>query len=156
MRTTIMTQSTTNTNDTNNHGARDLHKWAQQHAVSRLSCLDVESWSSWLKSFECPSSSRHVAHVSFFLILFILPFYFDLYFPSSSTPPSSCTLTCTPTSTTWTPWRITCATPPRGATTPTDVTFSLTGYEPNDTVYQRASSTRRVPSPTLLRHQTRT
>ena len=39
--------------------------------------------------------------------------------PSSSTPLSWCTLTCTPTSTTWTPWKITCATPPRGATTPT-------------------------------------
>ena len=39
--------------------------------------------------------------------------------PSFSFSPSSCTLTCTPTSTTWTPWKITCATPPRGATTPT-------------------------------------
>ena len=39
--------------------------------------------------------------------------------PSSSTPLSSCTLTCTPTSTTWTPWKITCATPPRGALTAT-------------------------------------
>ena len=39
--------------------------------------------------------------------------------PSSSTPLSWCTLTCTPTSTTWIPWKITCATPPRGASTPT-------------------------------------
>ena len=54
--------------------------------------------------------------------------------PSSSTPLSWCTLTCTPTSTTWNLWQITCATPPRGALTPTDVIFSLTGYEPNDTV----------------------
>ena len=39
--------------------------------------------------------------------------------PSSSTPLSWCTLTCTPTSTTWTPWKTTCATPPRGASTST-------------------------------------
>ena len=52
----------------------------------------------------------------------------------SFSPLSSCTLTCTPTSTTWTPWKITCATPPRGGNDAYDVTFSLTGYEPNDTV----------------------
>ena len=39
--------------------------------------------------------------------------------PSSSSPLSWCSLTCRPTSTTWTPWKITCATPPRGASTPT-------------------------------------
>ena len=48
--------------------------------------------------------------------LFLLP---PALAPSFSFSPSSCTLTCTPTSTTWTPWKITCATPPRGATTPT-------------------------------------
>ena len=52
--------------------------------------------------------------------LFDLSFYFHLSLcPSSSTPLSLCTLTCTPTSTTWTPWKITCASPPRGASTPT-------------------------------------
>ena len=55
------------------------------------------------------------------LDLIFLPFYFDLTFPSpsSSSPLSWCTLNTTPTSTTSTPWKMTCATPPRGVTTPT-------------------------------------
>ena len=99
----------------NNHNAHDLHKWAQQRAGSCVSCLD--SWSSWLKSFTCLSSSRHVAHVWFSLIFTYLPFYFDLSFSVFFHSSVLCTLTCTPTSTTWTPWKITCATPPRRATT---------------------------------------
>ena len=46
--------------------------------------------------------------------------------PSSSTPLSWCTLTCTQTLKTWTPWKITCATPPRGGLDAYDVDFSLT------------------------------
>ena len=34
------TKYTINENDTNNHNAHDLHKCAQQRAVSCLSCLD--------------------------------------------------------------------------------------------------------------------
>ena len=41
------TKYTINENHMNKHDARELHKWAQQHAVSRLSCLvDHVSWSS--------------------------------------------------------------------------------------------------------------
>ena len=55
------------------------------------------------------SSSRHV-YVRFSLT------------SSSSLSTSTCSspsvlMHCTPTSTTWTPWKMTCATPPRGATT---------------------------------------
>ena len=62
------------------------------------------------------SSSRHVAHVSFSLIFTYLPFYFNLSFPVLL--PLLCpdgTLTCTPTSTTWTPWKITFATSAKGS-----------------------------------------
>ena len=64
-------------------------------------------------------------------------------------------LTCTPTSTTWTPWKITCATPPRGATTPTTSPSPSQVVSPT-TRSPTSSSTPRVPSPTLLRHRTRT
>ena len=70
-------------------------------------------------------------HVCFSLIFTYLPFYFTCPSPSSSTPLSSCTLTCTPTSTTWTTWKTTCATPRRGAltlTTPSVPSQNLYGH----------------------------
>ena len=51
--------------------------------------------------------------------LFDLPFYFHLSFSVFFHSSVLMHLTCTPTSTTWTPWKMTCATPPRGASTPT-------------------------------------
>ena len=66
--------------------------------------------------------------------------------PSSSTLLSWCTLTCTPTSTTWTPWKITCATPPRGASTPTTSPSPSQVMSPT-TRSLTSSSTPRVPFP---------
>ena len=61
-------------NDTNNHNARDLHEWAQQRAVSCVSCLDVESWSCWFKSFTCLSSHLHAMYMCVSLWLLRHPF----------------------------------------------------------------------------------
>ena len=62
----------------------------------------------WLKFIESFISRHpHDAHVSFSLIFTCVLFYFHLSFTVFF-------LTCTPTSTTWTPGKITCATPPRG------------------------------------------
>ena len=66
---------------TMSHPTHDLHEWAQQRAVSRVSCLDVESWSSWLKSFMSPSFHLHaMSWCAVLFDLFIFPFYFDLSF----------------------------------------------------------------------------
>ena len=58
---------------------------AQVSTAARRQLCFMSHWSCvtphWLKSFACLSSSRHVAHVSFSLILFDLPFYFNLSFP---------------------------------------------------------------------------
>ena len=144
-------------NDTNDHDARELHKWTQQHAVSRSSCLsDDVSWSSWLKFIESFTSRHpHVAHVLFSLISSTSLSTSTCPSPSSSSPLSWCTLTCTQTSTTWTPWKITCATPPRGASTPT-TSPTPSQVMSSTTRSPKSSSTPRVPSPTLLRHRTRT
>ena len=108
----------TNKNDTNNHNAHDLHKWAQQRAVS-VSCPHHVS-------HHIGSSRPWVCHPHAMSHMCCHPWFSSTSLststctsPSSSFSPSSCTLTCTPTWTTWTPWKITCATPPRGATTPT-------------------------------------
>ena len=66
-----------------------------------------------------------------------------------------CTLTRTSTSTTWTLWKITCAPPPRGATTPA-TSPSLSQVMSPTTRSPTSSWTPRVPSSTLLRHRTRT
>ena len=104
----------TNKNDTNNHNTHDLQKWAQQRAVRGISCLHHVS-------HHIGSSRPWVCHRHFHVIhdVSVSP-----SFSSTSLPTSTCTFSfspssCTPTSTTWTPWKITCATPPRGATTPT-------------------------------------
>ena len=102
----------------------------------------------------CPSLHLHVIHdVRFSLTSSTSLSTSTCPSPSSSTPLSSCTLSTTPTSTTWTPWKITCATPPRGVTTP------MTSPTPSQcmsstTRSPTSSSTPRVPSPTLLRHRT--
>ena len=138
-------------NDTNDHDARELHKWAQQHAVSRPSCLsDDVSWYSWLKSFMSLSSSRHVAHVSFSLIFTNLPLYFDLSFPvffhsSVLMHPDLHTDLYNLDSV-----ESNLRHSAKGSLDAYDVTHSLTGYEPNDTV----SNDTQVPSPTLLRYRT--
>ena len=74
-------------------------------------------------------------------------------FPSSSTSPSLCTLSSTPTSTTWTPCNTTCAPPRRGATTPTTSPSPSQVMSPT-TWSSKSSATPRVPSPTLLSHRT--
>ena len=120
MRTTIMTPSTTIHNDTNNHNARELHEWARQRTGSCVSCLDVESWSFWLKFIESFISRHpHVAHVVlsdvvdlllYFNLSFIVFFLSSvLMYPDLHTDLDKPGL----------PWKITCATPPRGASTPT-------------------------------------
>ena len=107
------------------------------------------------------SSSRHVAHVSLSLILFTyLPFYFNLSFSvfflsSVLMYPDLQTDLYNLDSV-----EITCATPPRGASTPTtsptpSQVMSPTTRSPT-TRSPTSSSTPRVPSPTLLRHRTRT
>ena len=79
MWTTIVTPSTPSTM-TRTITTRNLHKWAQQGAVSRLSCLDDNVSHHIGSSSLSLSSSRHVAHVSFSLIFIYFPFYFDLSF----------------------------------------------------------------------------
>ena len=66
------------------------------------------------------SSSRHV-YVRFSLTSSTSLSTSTCLSPSSSTPSVLMhpELNFTPTSTTWPPWKITCATPPRGALTPT-------------------------------------
>ena len=72
----------TNKHDTNNHNAHDLHKCAQQRAVSCVSCLTDDV------SLHIGSSRSRVCHLIFtpcicaiLSELFDLPFYFDLSFP---------------------------------------------------------------------------
>ena len=126
MRTTTMTPSTP-TRMTRTITTRAICTSEHSSALfSRLSCLDNVSWSFWLKSSMSPSLHLPVIHdVRFSLTSPTSLSTSTCPSPSSSTPLSWCTLTCTPTSTTWTPWKITCATPPRGAY---DVTFSLTFF----------------------------
>ena len=73
----------------------------------------------------------------------------------SSFPSTSCTPSCTLSSTTRSSWKA-CATPPtRGVTTPT--TSPPPSQVMSPTTWPSASSTTlQVPSPTLLRHRTRT
>ena len=61
--------------------------------------------------------------------------------PSSSTPLSWCSPIRTPTSTTWTPWKHNLRNSAKGSLDTYDVTVSLTGYEPNDTVFNELEST---------------
>ena len=83
--------------------------------VSLIMCHDP-LWLKFIESFI--SCHPHVAHVVVFDSLRPLSTT-TCPSPSSSFPLSSCSLTCRPTSTTRTPWKMTCATPPRGASTPT-------------------------------------
>ena len=68
-------------NDTNNHDTRNLHKWAQQRAVSRFSCLD-DNVSHHIGSSSLSLSSHVIpmSHMCCSLELFDLPFYFNLSF----------------------------------------------------------------------------
>ena len=112
----------TNTIDMNKHDARDLHKWAQQRAVSgRSFSLVCHTTLAQVRVSFHSIRMLHMCRPPYSLRPpFLLP---PCTSPSSSVSPSSCTLTCTPTSTTWTLWKITCATPPRGATTRTTSLF---------------------------------
>ena len=56
----------------------------------------------------------------------------------------ACILICTTTSTTWTPWLTTCATPLKGTTTATTLPSRLTGHEAND-AHQRHGAQRHGP-----------
>ena len=133
--------------------AANVHQHAQHVGLNtRARCLVFvlltgTSHPHWLKS--SLHLHPHAIHVWLSLILFDLSFYFHphffvFYFPSSP---------CTPT--TLTPWKITCATPRRGATTPTTSPSPSQVMSPT-TRSPTSSSTPRVPSPTLLRHWTRT
>ena len=118
-----------------NHDARKLHKWARhiERAVSVRH--DDLSWYSLLKFIESSISCHpHVAHVSFSLIFTYLPFYFDLSFTVFF---HSSVLIA--------PWHAHRPLQPglRGnnlrhsakeSLDAIDVTHSLTGYKPNDTV----------------------
>ena len=73
--------------------------------------------------------------------------------PSSSTSPSWCTLSRTPTSTTWIPCNTTCATPRKEVTTPT-TSPSPSQVMSSTTWFSTSSATPRIPSPTLPRHRT--
>ena len=81
------------------------------------------------------SSSRH-AYVRFFVTSSISLSTSTCPSPSSSILCPWCTLTCTPTSTTWTPWKITCTSPPAY-----DVSVSLTGFEPNFMAFSELNDT---------------
>ena len=85
----------------------------------RLSCPDVVSYTPhWLK-LSLSLHSIPSSHMCGSLWPHLPPFLLQhVLLPSSSTPLSWCTLSRTPTSTTWTPCK-TCATPQRGVTTPT-------------------------------------
>ena len=119
MRTTIMTPSTstmtrtitTRTICTSEHSSTPL-------VVFPVLMLSHDPLGS--RPFKCLSLHPHVIHdVRFSLTSSSSLSTSTCPSPSSSTPLSWRTLTCIPTSTTWTPWKITCATPPRGALTPT-------------------------------------
>ena len=124
----------TNTNDMNKHDARDLHKWALQRTVSLRSSCWSRVTPHWLKSSLSLSSSRHVSHVSSSLILFDLPFYFHLYFSvlflSSFLMHSDLHTDLDNLDSVENNLRHSA----KGSNDAYDVTFSLTGYEPNDTV----------------------
>ena len=144
-----------NKNDTNNHDARKLHEWARhiERAVS-WSHLDGTCTSlaqDVLGSHFTPSSymcGSPWPHLPPFLLRPDFHRLLPLLCPDAP-------LSTTPTSTTLTPWKATCATPPRGVTTPTTSPTPSQVMSPT-TRSSTSSSTPRVPSPTLHRHRTRT
>ena len=120
MRTTIVTPCTpstmtrtitTRTICTSEHSSAPL-------VVFHVSLMMCHTTLAQVVNVSVISSSRHV-YVRFSLTSSTSLSTSTCLSPSSSSPLSWCTLTCTPTSTTWTPWKITCTTPPRGALTPT-------------------------------------
>ena len=94
-------------NDMNNHNAHILHKWAQQSAVSCVSCLTDDVSHHFGSSSLSPSSRViRMSHMCGSPWSSPTPLSTSTCpSPSSSTPLSWSTLTCTPTSTTWTPWK---------------------------------------------------
>ena len=150
-------------NDTNNHDTRDLHKWAQQRAVSRLSSLDDNVshhiGSSFIESFHLTSSACCTCVV--LSDLFDLSFYFNLSFPvfflSSVLMHPDLHTDLNNLDSVENNLRHSA----KGSLDAYDVTHSLTGYEPNDTVSNDTVSNelRRLPGSLLLRyfrHRTRT
>ena len=121
----INTSNEDNNYDTNyinkhtdaNHDTRKLHEWARHVERAVSVCLDdchthligSSSLSLHLIRMSCMCDSPW-SHLLLFLLRPDLPRLLPLL--------SWCTLTCTPTSTTWTPWKTTFATPRRGALTP--------------------------------------
>ena len=112
-----------NKNDTNNHDARKLHEWARPRRARCLVSvrLDVESWSSLAQVVHVSSLRLHVIHdVRFSPWPHLPPFQLQpdllrllpllcLDAPWPAHRPRQPGL----------PWKITCATPPRGASTAT-------------------------------------
>ena len=148
MRTT-MTPSTpsTMTRTTTTHAICTSEHGSALVVVFHVSLMMCHTTLAQVVHVSVISSSRHV-HVRFSLISSTSLSTSTCPSPSSSTPLSWCTLTCTPTSTTWTPWKITCATPPRGASTPT------TSPTPSQVMTQRhgLQRARRLPGSLLLRY----
>ena len=111
------------------HTAKQLQKRCLKKQYENIHDRFIrDKW--WLKSSLSLSPSSPAIHDErFSLILFDLSLSFHLHFPVFSCSPSS----CTPISTTRTPCKMTCATSPRGASSPLTDTHSLTSHEPNDT-----------------------
>ena len=149
MRTSTMTQSTP-TRMTRTITTRPI--CTSEHSSAPLVVFPV-----FMMCHDPLGSSRsRVCHLHAMLLMCRSPWYSSSSLststcpsPSSSSPVSWCTLTCTPTSTNWTPWIITCATPPRGATKPTTSPSPSQVMSPT-TRSPTSSSTPRVPFPTLL------
>ena len=107
-------------NDTNNHDTRNLHEWARQRIGSCVSCFTDDVSHHIGSSSLSLSFHLHTMHMCCCLWFSSTSLSTSTCrSPSSSSPLSWCSLTCRPTSTTRTPWKMTCATPPRGASTST-------------------------------------
>ena len=139
------------TNEDNNHDTKFTNKndtttttraiCTSEHGTwsalfSRLSCLfDDVSWSSWLKSFKCPSLHLHVIHdVRFSLTSSSSLSTSTCPSPSSSTPLSWCTTDLHTDLDNLDSVENNLRHSAKGSLDAYDVAFSLTGYEPNDTV----------------------
>ena len=116
--TSTRTQSTTRATSTSEHSSalfsrRSSCWWgvmillAQVHWVFHLTSFACRTWVVVFDSLRSLSTSTCPS-------------------PSSSFPLSWCSLTCRPTSTTRTPWKMTCADPAKGSLDAYDVTHSLT------------------------------
>ena len=104
-----------------NHDTRKLHLWARHVERAVFVVHLLMSCHTHLMAQDVLESSSH-PHAIHERLSLTSPSSLSTSTwpsPSSSTSPSWCTLSRTPTSTTWTPCNTTCAPPRRGVTTPT-------------------------------------